>query len=138
MNLTSTNSTTSGGKPPFRTANVTNLDSLLSDERVENGPATKVYEDYILLRSRPYHIPCLGRGEISKMTPEFEQLKNDPDLAAEPGPAGTLIFQDGSSYCIVGPAFVSVEESDCYAFGETREQAFANYQARLRGLNVRQ
>jgi len=64
------------------------------------------------------------------MTPEFEQLKNDPDLEAVSGPNGTLIFLDGSSYCIVGPEFVSVEESDCYSFGDTREQAFANYVAK--------
>lgn len=66
------------------------------------------------------------------MTLEFEQLKNDPDLEAEPGPAGTLIFLDGSSYCVVGPGFVSVEESVCYAFGDTREQAIANYAARTK------
>ena len=65
------------------------------------------------------------------MTPEFEQLKNDPDLQSEPGPAGTLIFLDGGSYCVVGPEFVSVEESDCYAFGETREQAIANYAIKM-------
>ena len=53
------------------------------------------------------------------MTAEFEQLRNDPDLEAEPGPGGTLIFQDGGGYCVVGPEFVSVEESDCYAYGET-------------------
>ena len=66
------------------------------------------------------------------MTPEFEQLKNDPDLEAEPGPGGTLIFLDGDGYCVVGPEFVSVEESDCYAYGETREQAIANYAAKSR------
>jgi hypothetical protein len=61
------------------------------------------------------------------MTPEFEALKNDPDLQAEPGPGGTLILIDGGQYCIVGPGFVSIEESDCYAFGATREEAIANY-----------
>ena len=64
------------------------------------------------------------------MTREFERLKNDPDLEAEPGPGGTLIFLDGDGYCVVGPSFVSVEESDCYAFGDTREQAIANYVSR--------
>jgi hypothetical protein len=66
------------------------------------------------------------------MTPEFEQLKNDPDLQAERGPGGTLIFLDGDSYCVAGPEFVSVEESECYAFGETREQAIANYATRMK------
>ena len=28
---------------------------------------------------------------------------------------------------VVGPDFVSIEESDCYAFGSTREHAIANY-----------
>lgn len=64
------------------------------------------------------------------MTPEFEQLKNDPDLESEPGPGGTLIFPDGDGYCVVGPEFVSMDESDGYAFGETREQAIANYAER--------
>ena len=63
-------------------------------------------------------------------TEEFESLKNDPDLQSEPGPSGTLIFLDGDSYCVVGPDFVHLQESDCYAFGDTREQAIANYAAR--------
>ena len=61
------------------------------------------------------------------MTPEFEMLKNDPDLEAQHGPGGTLIFIDGEQYCIVGPEFISTEESDCYSFGATKEQAIANY-----------
>ena len=65
------------------------------------------------------------------MTPEFELLMNDPDLESKPGPGGTLIFMDGDGYCVVGPEFVSIDESDCYAYGETREQAIANYAARL-------
>ena len=61
------------------------------------------------------------------MTTEFEMLKNDPDLQSTRGPGGTLIFLDGGEYCVVGPEFVSVEKSNCYAFGATREQAIANY-----------
>ena len=61
------------------------------------------------------------------MTAEFEQLMHDPDLEATRGPGGTLIFLDGDQYCVVGPKFVSTEESDCYAFGSTREEAIANY-----------
>jgi hypothetical protein len=61
------------------------------------------------------------------MTPEFERLKNDPDLEAERGPGGTLIFLDGDQYCVVGSEFVSTEESDCYAFGATKEEAITNY-----------
>ena len=64
------------------------------------------------------------------MTAEFEALKFDPDLESEPGPGGTLIFLDGGQYCVIGPEFVSMEESDCYAFGSTREEAIANYAAR--------
>lgn len=60
-------------------------------------------------------------------TEEFELLKNDADLQCEPGPGGTLIFLDGDSYCVVGPNFVSIEESDDYAFGPSRDQALANY-----------
>jgi hypothetical protein len=65
------------------------------------------------------------------MTPEFERLKNDPDLQSEPGPGGTLIFLDGDQYCVIGPDFVSTEESDCYAFGATKEEAIASYAARI-------
>ena len=71
------------------------------------------------------------RGET--MTPEFEALKNDPDLQAEAGPGGTLIFSDGDQYCVVGPDFVSMEESDCYAFGATREEAIANFGLKAEG-----
>ena len=67
-----------------------------------------------------------------EVTPEFELLTHDPDLEAEPGPGGTLIFLDGDSYCVVGPEFISVEESDCYAFGDTREEAIANYAVRVK------
>ena len=66
------------------------------------------------------------------MTPEFEALKNDPDLQVEPGPGGTLIFLDGDQYCCIGPEFVSMEESECYSFGATREEAVANYRTRIR------
>lgn len=65
------------------------------------------------------------------MTTEFEMMINDPDLEAERGPGGTLIFLDGGQYCVVGPEFVSTEESDCYAFGSTKEQALANYAVKL-------
>ena len=66
------------------------------------------------------------------MTAEFETLKNDPDIESERGPGGTLIFLDGSQYCVVGPDFVSTEESNCYAFGSTREDAIANYRSKMR------
>ncbi len=61
------------------------------------------------------------------MTRQFQILVDDPDLEAERGPAGTLIFVDGGQYCVVGPDFVSIEESDCYAFGATKKEAIANY-----------
>jgi hypothetical protein len=64
-------------------------------------------------------------------TEEFELLKSDPDLQSERGPGGTLIFLDGDQYCVVGPDFVDLDKSDCYAFGNTREQAIANYASRL-------
>jgi hypothetical protein len=67
------------------------------------------------------------------MTPEFESMMNDPDLESTRGPGGTLIFIDGDQYCVVGPDFVSVEESDCIAFGDTREQAIANYAIKRKG-----
>ena len=67
------------------------------------------------------------------MTLEFEQLMHDPDLEATRGPGGTLIFIDGDQYCVVGSDFVSTEESDCYAFGSTREEAISNYALKTSG-----
>ena len=61
------------------------------------------------------------------MTHEYEMLANDPDVESTRGPGGTLIFLDGDQYCVIGPDFVSMEESDCYAFGATQEEAIANY-----------
>lgn len=61
------------------------------------------------------------------MTPEFERMKNDPDLESRPGPGGTLIFNDGEQYCIVGPDFVNMDESNCYAFGATIDEALSNF-----------
>lgn len=66
------------------------------------------------------------------MTDEFKTLMNDPDLQKSFGPGGTLIFLDGDQYCVVGPNFTTIEESDCYAFGSTVEEAIANYE-RKRG-----
>lgn len=59
-------------------------------------------------------------------------MLNDPDLEATPGPDGTLIFIDGDQYCVVGPDFVSTDESECYAFGPTKQEAIANYTAKFR------
>jgi hypothetical protein len=66
------------------------------------------------------------------MMREFEMLKNDPDLEATRGPGGTLVFLDGEQYCVVGPEFICIEESDCYAFGATRDEAIGNYALKLR------
>ena len=66
------------------------------------------------------------------MTPEFEQMLHDPDLESTRGPGGTLVFIDGDQFCVVGPDFTNMEESDCYAFGATREQAIANFAMKQR------
>ena len=66
------------------------------------------------------------------MTNEFRALMSDPDLEKSVGPGGTLVFQDGDQFCVVGPDFVSMEESDCYAFGTTKEEAIANYALKMR------
>ena len=65
-------------------------------------------------------------------TEEFLQLRNDADLESETGPGGTLIFQDGDGFCVVGPAFTTTEESTDYAYGPTRAAALANYNSRPR------
>jgi hypothetical protein len=61
------------------------------------------------------------------MTPEFEIMLRDPDLEAERGPGGTLIFADGGQFCVIGPEFVSMEDGKYYAFGSTRSEALFNY-----------
>ena len=66
------------------------------------------------------------------MTPEFETMMHDPDLEAVRGPGDILIFLDGEQYCAVGSEFVATDESDCYAFGSTREEAIANYGLKFR------
>jgi len=76
-------------------------------------------------------VECQTRRFPTKtVTAEFKQLMHDPDLEATRGPGGTLIFVDGDQYCVVGPEFVSTEESDSYASGSTREEAIANYALR--------
>lgn len=65
------------------------------------------------------------------MTEQFELMLNDPDLESSRGPGGTLIFLDGDQYCVVGPQFISFEESSCYAFGASREQAISNYAIKM-------
>ena len=37
------------------------------------------------------------------------------------------IYQDGNAWCCVGLDFKDLQESDCYAFGDTREESIKNY-----------
>lgn len=71
------------------------------------------------------------------MTNEFKMLMNDPDLEKSNGPRGTLVFHDGDQFCVISPNFVSMEESDCYAFGPTEEEAIANYARKPRARRPR-
>ncbi len=66
------------------------------------------------------------------MSPEFERLLIDPDVESERGPGGTLIFIDGDQYCVIGRDFVSMEESDCWAFGHTKQQALSNFALKMK------
>ncbi len=75
----------------------------------------------------------MDQKENGMPTEEFKRLRDDPDMESEAGPAGTLVFRDGGAYCVVGPEFAGMEESGGYAFGDTREQALANYFERVRG-----
>lgn len=67
------------------------------------------------------------------MSEQFESLRNDPDLQAEPGPHGTLIFVDGDQYCVVGPDFIDMQESSCVSFGSTKQEAILNYRRAVLG-----
>lgn len=37
------------------------------------------------------------------------------------------VMQDGNAWCCVGDGFINLQESDNYAFGDTREEAIENY-----------
>ena len=37
------------------------------------------------------------------------------------------VMKDGNAYCCVGEAFVNLQESECYAFGDTKEEAIKIY-----------
>jgi hypothetical protein len=37
------------------------------------------------------------------------------------------VMRDGSAYCCVGAGFINLQESDNYAFGDTREEAIQKY-----------
>jgi hypothetical protein len=84
------------------------------------------------IRERPNRLTKRSVLLAINMTEEFKQLLNDPDLEKSDGPRGTLVFQDGDQFCVIGPNFVSMEKSDCYAFGATREEAIANYARKMK------
>jgi hypothetical protein len=60
-------------------------------------------------------------------TTEFNKYKNDPELNAELLPDGSLVFEDGGGYMVIGPNFVSVADSEDFAYGDDREDAIENY-----------
>lgn len=37
------------------------------------------------------------------------------------------VFKDGAAWCCVGEGFKDLQESDNYAFGDTRDEAIAAY-----------
>ncbi len=37
------------------------------------------------------------------------------------------VFKDGNAWCCIGTGFENLQESDNYAFGDTREEAIKNY-----------
>jgi hypothetical protein len=50
-----------------------------------------------------------------------------PTLKRRRGLVERLYFSTVISTALSGPDFVSMEESDCYAFGSSMDQAIANY-----------
>lgn len=38
------------------------------------------------------------------------------------------VMKDGNAWCVVGESFVNLQESDNYAFGDTKEEALRNYE----------
>lgn len=37
------------------------------------------------------------------------------------------VMKDGNAWCCIGEDFINLQESECYAFGDTREEAIKNY-----------
>ncbi|PCI54177.1 MAG: hypothetical protein COB36_10835 [Alphaproteobacteria bacterium] len=37
------------------------------------------------------------------------------------------VMKDGDAWCCVGEEFINLQESDCYAFGDTKKEAIENY-----------
>ena len=37
------------------------------------------------------------------------------------------VYKDGNAWCCVGLEFEDLQESDCYSFGDTREESIKNY-----------
>lgn len=44
------------------------------------------------------------------------------------------VFKDGTSFCVVGQGFENLQESDNYAFGDTKEEALDNYFQTMKGF----
>lgn len=38
------------------------------------------------------------------------------------------VYKDGNAWCCIGPDFEDLQESNDYAFGDTRDEALANYE----------
>lgn len=58
---------------------------------------------------------------------QFKQFRDDPELNAELLPDGSLAFEDGAGFMVIGPDFISVADSEDFAYGDSREEAIANY-----------
>lgn len=48
------------------------------------------------------------------------------------------VLKDGNAWCCIGLEFENLQESDCYAFGDTRDEAIANYGALMVAMAVKQ
>jgi len=57
----------------------------------------------------------INRGEI------FSEIVTDN------GRVEFKCFLDGDSFCCIAPEFINLQESDCYAFGDTRQQAIDKF-----------
>ena len=56
------------------------------------------------------------------------QMIKDGEIFSEVKGVGVVkCFRDGSAWCCVGEGFENLQESDNYAFGDTRIEAIENY-----------
>jgi hypothetical protein len=46
------------------------------------------------------------------------------------------IYKDGNEWCCVGESFENIQESQNFAFGDTKDESLCNYKAKMLGITA--